>query len=137
MDALEIGSPSDHLRLSPAADGATLHHLVAVLAVEGLSATKKVYAHYAFGWRDLADFFGELAGDWRGWSGVREWTSLESDLKIEAKHDGGHVRLHVTLRQDWPHRGGGSWTVCVDLAVEPGEQLRRLADDIKDLANQT
>jgi len=82
-------------------------------------------------WRELADFFAGLAADWRGWSGVREWTSLESDLKIEARHEFGHVQLHVTLT-DW---GDGGWGAYADLTVEPGEQLRRLADDVKDLAS--
>ena len=97
VDAVEIGSGSDHLRLSAEPDDPALDFLIADLSVDGLSATKRVYAHAASGWRELADFFAGLAADWRGWSGTREWTSLESDLKIEARHEYGHVQLRVIL----------------------------------------
>ena len=81
MNAVEIGPASERLRLSAEPDDPALDYLVADLSVDGLSATKSVYAHYASGWRELADFFAGLATDWRGWSGTREWTSLESDLR--------------------------------------------------------
>lgn len=76
VDAVQIGSASDHLRLSAEPDDPALDYLVADLSVDGLSATKRVYAHYASGWRDLEDFLASLAAVWRGWSGTREWTSL-------------------------------------------------------------
>jgi hypothetical protein len=98
VDAVEIGSASDHLRISAEPDDPARDYLVADLLVDGLSATERVYSHYAYGWRELADFFAGLAADLRGWSGTREWTSLESDLKIEARHEYGHVHLDVTLR---------------------------------------
>lgn len=137
MDAVEIGSASDHLRLSPEPDDPTLDYLVADLSVEGLSATKRVYALYATGRRELADFFAGLATDWRGWSGIREWTSLESDLKIEARHEFGHIQLRVTLRQALADWGNDGWRVSADLTLEPGEQLSRVAREMEDLANSS
>jgi hypothetical protein len=122
VDAVEIGSASDHLRLSAEPGDPTLDYLMADLSVDGLSATKRVYAHYASGWRELANFFAGLATDWRGWSGTREWTSVESDLKIEARHEFGHVQLHVTLRQAMADWGNHGWTASADLTLEPGEQ---------------
>jgi Family of unknown function (DUF6228) len=71
VEAVEIGSASDHLRLSAEPDDPALDYLVADLSIEGLPATKGVYARYASGWRQLADFFAGLAADWRGWSGTR------------------------------------------------------------------
>jgi hypothetical protein len=135
VNAVEIGSASERVRLSVEPDDLALDYLVADLSVEGLSATKRVYAHYASGWRELAEFFAGLAIDWRGWSGIREWTSLESDLKIEARHEFGHVQLHVTLRQDGAGWGNHGWTGSADLTLEPGEQLSRAADELRALVS--
>lgn len=135
MDAVEIGSASDHLRLSAEPDDPALNYLFAHVAVDGLSATKRVYAHYATGWGELADFFAGLAADWRGWSGMREWSSLESDFKIEARHDYGHVQLHVTLHHALAGWGNHGWKASADLTLEPGEQLSRVADEMKDFVN--
>jgi hypothetical protein len=66
VDSVEIGSVSGHLRLSTEPDDPTLDHLVADFVDDGLSATKRLYAHYASGWRDLAAFFAGLATGWRG-----------------------------------------------------------------------
>ena len=135
MDAVEIGSASEHLRLGVEPDDPALDYLVACVAVDGLSATTKVYAHYANGWRELADFFAGLAADWRGWSGMREWSSLEPDLKSEARHEHGNVQLHVTLRHALAGWGNHWWKASVDLALEPGEQLSRVASEMKDFVN--
>lgn len=132
-----IGTVSGHLRLRPEPDDPSLDYLVADLVDDGLTATKRVYAHYASGWRDLAAFFGGLATDWRGWSGTREWASIESDLKIEARHEFGHVQLHVTIwqsRADWGNHG---WRASADLTLEPGEQLSRVADQLRDLVDSS
>lgn len=131
VDSVDIGSAGSRLRLSPEPDDPTFDHLVADLADDGLSATKRVYVHYASGWGDLAAFFAGLATDWRGWSGTREWISLESDLKIEARHEHGHVQLNVTLSQDRADWGNHGWHASADLTLEPGEQLSRVADELR------
>lgn len=110
---------------------------MANLVDDGLSATKRVYAHYASGWCDLAAFFAGLATDWRGWSGTREWVSLESDLKIEARHEYGHVQLHVTVSQDRADWGNHGWQASADLTLEPGEQLSRVASELRDLVESS
>jgi hypothetical protein len=133
VGAVEIGSSAGHLRLSADPDDRALDYLVADLADDGLAATKRVYAHYASGWRDLAGFFAGLAADWRGWPGTREWASLEADLKIEARHEYGHIQLHVTLTQDRADWGNQGWQASADLTLEPGEQLSRVADELRDL----
>lgn len=133
MDAVVIGTPSDHLRLSLEPDDPAHDYLVVQLSAEGLSATQRVYSHYASGWRNLAAFFAELAADWRGWSGTREWASVESDLKIAARHEFGHVQLHVSLRSVKSGWGDRGWTVPAELTLEAGEQLRRVAAAIADL----
>jgi hypothetical protein len=132
---VEIGSASDHLRLRTEPDDPTLDYLVADLSAEGLTATKRVYTHYASGWHQLAEFFAGLAADWRGWSGAREWSSIESDLAIQARHEFGHVQLNVTMRRDRPDWGNHGWTASADLTLEPEEQLSQVAREVKDLVN--
>jgi len=58
MDALEIGRPQTTFGSAQRPTAPPFEYLVAALSVEGLSATKRVYAHCASGWRELADFFG-------------------------------------------------------------------------------
>ena len=71
----------------------------------------------------------ELAESYRGWGGVRSWTSLEHDLRIDATHDRrGHVRLRFVVRG--PHGyDPDAWeaSVCVDL--DAGEDMRRLSGE--------
>ncbi len=132
VDAVEIGSASKRLRLSAGEGDPGLEYLEAHLMVEGLSATQTVYAHEGSGWHELADFFSGLANDWRGWHGVREWASIESDLKIEARHQYGHVQIRITLRHYVSEWGNDGWTVSADLTLEPGEQLRRVAAELQE-----
>ena len=64
---------------------------------ENLTATLKVYAFDPFGescWR----YFADLADNWRGWIGVKQWNSLEGELKISSESDSlGHIAMEITL----------------------------------------
>ena len=134
VDVVEIGSASEHLRLAPSTGDPHRDHLVAHLVSDGLAATRTVYAHDGSAWRELAEFFAGLAQDWRGWTETRGWASLEGDLMIRARHEHGRVLLHVTLSQDRGGRGGRGWPVAAGLALEPGEQLSRVAAELARLA---
>ena len=71
----------------------------------------------------LADFFAGIAADWKGWSGQRDWRSLESDLRLSAEspHGGGvHLVVHLS------HGAPPYWELDFSLGLEPG-QLERLA----------
>ena len=65
---------------------------------------------------------------------MREWESLEGELRIEARHQYGHVQLRVTVRADWPGWGNQGWTATADLRIDPGEQLAQISRDVRDLA---
>ncbi len=108
--------------------------LTVELRLDGLAATVVVVHHYASGFRDLVDFFEQQAYDWRGWDGVRQWESLEGELKIESRHEYGHVQLRVTVRKILPDWGNDGWVATGDLTIEPGEQLTRIAADLGALA---
>jgi uncharacterized protein DUF6228 len=49
-------------------------------------------------------------------------------LTVQADHDPlGHVTLRLTLRQSWKP---DAWEATVEVTVEAGEELGRLADDM-------
>lgn len=56
----------------------------ATLVGPRLDATLDIYVDQP---EDLPAFFAGLAGDWRGWDGVRQWESLERDLRLACRHD--------------------------------------------------
>ena len=64
----------------------------------------------------MAEYFQAMNQDWRGWSDERRWASLESDLRLSARHD-GHIRLEVVLVDST------NWTVTTEIALAPGEEL--------------
>lgn len=134
MPDVKIGTDDKHLLLTPLDPmDAPPQSLEAALRLEGLTASVVVVHHYASGFRDLADFFEQQAQDWRGWEGVREWNSLEGDLRIEARHEYGHVQMRVTVRKSLAEWGNDGWVATGDLTIDPGEQLTCVAADVKAL----
>lgn len=112
-------------------DHASVHYTVEVCA-PGLSA--RVDEAVAVAWDpapDLPAFLGGLAEDFRGWSGERQWHSLERDLAVTAVfRSGGHVGLTWTL-WPWPARRHGGWSTTVTTWQEAGEQMTALAADVR------
>jgi len=81
---------------------------------------------------DLIVFLQELARDWRGWPGEREWRSLDAKMWIHAVHDGsGHVSMTATLRESASEPD--AWTARVTVTIEAGEQMSKLVADIRAL----
>jgi hypothetical protein len=81
---------------------------------------------------DIARFLDSVADDWRGWQGSREWRSYDRELELDALHDGRReVSLGVALRRSRRPYDNDAWTVRVVLLIEPGEQLKRLARDVR------
>ncbi len=78
-----------------------------------------------FEFNSLVDFFAELAQDWRGWSGTRDWRSLEGDLAISATSDDlGHCHLIFEIA-DGPL---SSWSAKFEgISIDAGEDLNALA----------
>jgi hypothetical protein len=70
----------------------------------------------------LDKFFGGLAADWKGWTGSREWKSLERDLILSAKHGPGGIGLKVQLHDGAPP----VWKLEFELGLE-SVQLDQLA----------
>jgi hypothetical protein len=110
-------------------------YIIAELRCDGLTASRRVVHHYASGFTDLANFFDQLTLGWRGWTGVRLWESIEHDLRIEARHEYGHVQLRITIRGEGPGWGNEGWQAIADVTIEPGEQLTQIAADLRSLTN--
>ena len=124
MTTVSIGDSSAALLLGVSD---SLDYLRVCLECGSLRAEASVYRHHEDGFDDLADFFGELERDWRGWDGVRTWTSLEGDLRLRARHR-GRIELSVELR--YPV-GVPEWSVTAHLSIEPGEQLSRVVAELR------
>lgn len=72
--------------------------MVVSVELRDLAARREVAAHYGNGFDDLSKFFNDLAEHWsRGWQGVKAYSSLERDLRLEAEHTGSHVELSFGL----------------------------------------
>jgi hypothetical protein len=126
MPQAKIGSGSETLALSSEVGTFQPDELLVELRAETLSASASIYA---LEFRDLAEFFEDLATDWLGWSGFRMWRSLEGDLEISAEHH-RHVLLRIALRGD-PYRS--DWRVSATIELDPGEELSAAATDIRAL----
>ena len=75
----------------------------------------------------LAKLFRSLSNDWRGWSGIKKWSSIEGEFSITCTHDGlGHIALLIRLSHD----SGNSdpWSLNAELVVEVA-QLDSIASD--------
>jgi hypothetical protein len=75
----------------------------------------------------LKAFFANLAADWKGWKGKREWSSLEGELSLSATIDTtGHITLSVRIRSGpYPF----DWSLFAALLLEAG-QLDRISASI-------
>ena len=124
MTEVRFGYPNlESLTLSKperSAEG-ELMFIEARIESDGLSAVSNVTAHYANCFDDLVAYIEDLAQNWQGWNGQKEYQSLQRELKLSATHDGvGHVRLEVTLK------GRGDidpWRTTVIVVTDPGTQM--------------
>ncbi|WP_426939102.1 DUF6228 family protein [Pseudarthrobacter sp. S3] len=110
-------------------DGVVLSMVVAA-ELNGLTARRDVVSHYKNGFDDLALLFTDLAEHWRGWSGTKDYRSIEGDLLLQADHTGSHVELHFTLQDSEFHN---SWSARGKLTLDAGEELARVSEDLKKL----
>lgn len=98
----------------------SVDYIVAEVRHAGLQAAARVGTYLSGG---LGDFFTGLAADWRGWTGERQWASLEDELRLRARADRtGHVYLDVRLQDGAPAR----WSVEASMVLEAG-RLEKLA----------
>ncbi|MEU4419544.1 DUF6228 family protein [Actinoplanes sp. NPDC024001] len=124
-----------HPPQDPFGDG-YVHTAETELYQGGLAAktVAKLDGLYAAPATTLAGFVESLAGDWRGWEGVRTWQSMECELALDARHDGrGYVFLGVTLRAPGPDWDDTAWSARAVFVLEAGEEMTRFAADLAHL----
>ncbi|MCQ4212785.1 DUF6228 family protein [Streptomyces longispororuber] len=130
------------LRVGPESDAAlalNFHHLVRafpdepgdpmrdfVVTARGPGVEVEVGVR-TWGGDGLDDFLAQLAESFRGWSGVREWCSLERDLAVSAEHTGARVELTWALRAPLPDH---EWCFEATTGHAPGEDMRNLAAEM-------
>lgn len=83
-----------------------------------LSAKKIVYIYRDF--LSLIEFFEDLSAHWKGWVGVRTFSSLEGDFSIHVTHDSrASVSFQVSLKEEISIIN--EWSVEVKINIALGE----------------
>jgi hypothetical protein len=122
-----------HPPVDPYGDGYVRRADVEVRA-DGMAARSTATLSAVYEKVDLAVFFAGLASDWRGWKGERRWEALEQEMAIDAWHDGrAYVMVAVTLRRPARAYADDAWSARVVFAIEAGEQLAAISQDIASL----
>ncbi len=138
MDSFVLGSGDGSARLE-FSDLERDHHgtadrLKATITDVGLVASARVvFNTHINDASALATMFEEIAGQWRGWDGTRQWQALESPFRLCFTHDGiGHIRAEVTLGSGFYPE---DWSVKACLILEPGA-LEELAPSFRRFLEQ-
>jgi hypothetical protein len=101
-------------------------HWRARLDCAHLTAEGKVDERHSGDELRLDAYFGELASQWRGWAGEKEWESL--GLRLAARHDGlGHVTIDASLEQDYGAVDGSEARASLILDAGELDALARAA----------
>jgi hypothetical protein len=92
---------------------------------------------YVYDVAELVRYFRWLDQDWRGWSGERQYESVEGDLTLSASHV-GRIELSVALTGEAARDISTlvGWTAQAIVGVEPGEELSRFVRDFDSLVTR-
>jgi hypothetical protein len=100
-----------------------IEHFMVRVTNGDLTAATSVYAHHA---DELARFFIEMAGAWRGWHGDVVWQSLDGEMRLTSTNDRrGHILLRIEIRSGCDDL---DWSVQSGVMIEAG-QLERIAGE--------
>jgi hypothetical protein len=115
-------------------ESGNLRYLQARLHGTRLDAQLTFYVYEA---AELVRYFRLLDDDWRGWTGERQFESVESDLVLSARHV-GRIELTVTLTGEAARDLSGhvGWTCQGIVGVEPGEELSGFVRDFDGLVTR-
>jgi hypothetical protein len=105
------------------------NYFLAEMRSAGLQAIAQINsgARRGFAWEGFGEFFTGIAANWKGWTGRREWKSLEGDLKLDAENGGrGLVAIGVYVHYGAP----AQWKVQFAIRVESA-RLDQLATDAR------
>ena len=103
------------------------NYYLATVRANGFEVGQNIYAYDPKN-DGLAKFFAELAADWKGWQGTRNWSSLEGEFEIECEHDGlGNIRTVARLHKNRYY--GVGWTAEIRFEISAG-QLDQIAHEL-------
>lgn len=94
------------------------------LEATDIKVSAKVYAFDPFD-KSFWSYFEDLASNWRGWAGEKQWSSLEGEFKISSESDSlGHITMEFALESY------GNWSAQIIINLDAG-QLEDTAQKIK------
>ncbi len=133
IESSQIGPEGERASLTVRPHDA--NYFLAAVSSPGLHASAQINsgARRGFAWDGFGGFFTEIAANWKGWTGRREWKSLEGDLKLDAENGGsGAVSIGVYLHYGAP----AQWKVQFAMSVESArlDQLAAEARSFEKLA---
>ncbi len=103
-------------------DGSEFYRVT--LEDKDIVASSNVYAWNPFS-ESCLSYFEDLANNWRGWTGEKQWNSPEGEFNISSESDGlGHIAMKFKLESY------GSWSAQIILNLDSG-QLEEVAQKIK------
>jgi hypothetical protein len=71
----------------------------------------------SFLFSDFVGFLRSVAQDWKGWTGLRQFKTIDSDFVIIAAHNGvGEITFDVELKSQ-----AERWKLLAKIPVEPGQ----------------
>ena len=100
-----------------------------IIKSKQLSSFTDVYAFDPFD-SNLVGFFEDLANNWKGFNGEKEWSSLEGEFILGCTSDNlGHFALEVTIRNNEDTRYARK-----TFFIESG-QLEKIAQEVRNFFN--
>ena len=131
MDEVVIGHETSCVIFSDlgATDSEGWRSFRVTLRGTGLEATRVVSDHLGFDFSDnrtgvsgLEALFQETVDEYRGWEGIKQWESLETQLAIDVTTDRtGHATFVVKLFEE---AGRWGWRAQIDIMLEVMERER-------------
>ena len=133
-----VGGPESSIefgQVEHAPDGSGTRIAIRLLAPGVDARTVVELESWSGGTKSLTNYFDDLAGAWRGWSGSKEWNDDGPNVSVSATHDGvGVVTLEVQADPFEGWDGPGSWNLTVRIPIEPGS-LSTIAKRLTALLN--
>jgi hypothetical protein len=106
---------------APAVDADGTYTFPVRLSARALTAEGEIEVEpWSGGPARLIAFLEDLAANWRGWDGEKEWRDDGGEVELVATHDRvGRVTIQAILVSDlW--QSDGHWRTEVSLPIEPG-----------------
>lgn len=101
-----------------------LEHYFVNLKHKDFTVSTKVYAFQPNG-ETCQDYFDDLANNWKGWTGKKEWSSFEGEFTISSETDSlGHIEMKVALDSF------DNWNAQISINIDAG-QLENISLAIK------